>query len=98
MTLQPTRNRIYIGLFLFTVLIVIPYFIGGTSGIVVALIFAVPFAAIATLIRLLWRIPLLANLQTQSPTSSLILKAFMLGIVLVAFFIFVSTVSIQPSF
>jgi hypothetical protein len=97
MTLK-TKNRIYAGFSLFILLIVIPYFIAGLSGIVVAIIFAVPFAAIAALILLLWQIPLLAHLQTQYPTSSLILKTFMMGIVLVAFFMFVSIVSIQPFF
>ena len=97
MTLK-TRNRIYTGLFLFVLLIVIPYAIAGLSGIVVAIIFAAPFVAIAALILLLWQIPLLAHLQTQYPTSSLILKTFMMGIVLVAFFISISIVSIQPYF
>ena len=98
MILQKSRNRVYIGLFFIILLLGIPYVIGGTSGIVIAIIFAVPFAAIAALILLLWRIPLLAHLGTQSPRSSLILKAFMMGIVLVAFFIFISMVSIQPFF
>ncbi len=98
MILQRSRSRVYFGLFFLILLIGIPYLIGGQSGIVVAIIFAVPFAAIAALILLLWRIPLLAHLQTQYPTSSLILKTFLMGLVLVAFFIFISVVSIQPFF
>lgn len=98
MLLQKSQSRVYIGLIFLILLIVIPYFIAGLSGIVIALIFAVPFTAIAAIVLLLWRIPLLAHLQTQSPTLSLILKTLMMGIVLVAFFIFISMVSIQPYF
>jgi hypothetical protein len=94
---QITKNCVYIGIFLFILLIGVPYIIAGLSE-VVALIFIFPFSAIAALFLLLWRIPLLANLQTHSPTLSLILKAFTIGIVLVAFFSFISVVSIQPSF
>jgi len=94
MTQTISRNRLYLSLFFFILLVVIPYFIGGTSGILAAFIFIIPFAVVASLVMLLWRIPFLNRLQMQSPTLSLVLKAFMISIILVAFFIFIYTVTI----
>lgn len=93
-----TRSRVYIGLFFFTVLIVIPYLIGGVSGIIVALIYAVLFAAVVGLVKQIWRLPFLSHLQTQSPTLSLVLKVFLVGIIFVALILLLYVVFIPPFF
>jgi len=72
---QPSKNRIYIKLFLITLLIVIPYFIGGLSGIVVVLIFAVPFTVVALVVN---------QVENLSPTRKLFLIALITIIILVA--------------
>jgi hypothetical protein len=98
MSLQTPRSRVYIGLIFFTLLIVIPYLIGGLSGIVVALIYAVLFAAVVGLVKQIWRIPFLSHLQTQSPTLSLVLKVFLVGIIFIALILLLYVVFIPPFF
>jgi uncharacterized BrkB/YihY/UPF0761 family membrane protein len=77
MNRQTPRSRIYIGLFLFILFIVIPYFVAGLFGIVVVLIFAALFAAVRWLVN---------QLPIRSPTLRLFLTALILIIVIVALF------------
>jgi hypothetical protein len=91
-----TKNRIYTGLFILILLIVIPYFIGRLSGIVVALIFVVLFAAVIGLVKQLWRIPLLSNLQTRSPMLSLIIKSLIVTVLFTVLIIIIYTAAIPP--
>ena len=97
MSQQNPRNRTYIGLFLFILLIVIPYVIAGLSGIFVVLIYAILFAAVLGLVKQLWRIPFLSRLQIQSPTLSLILKSFMIVIIFVALIAILYVAFIPPT-
>lgn len=45
-----TRSRIFTGLFIFILLIVIPFMLGGLAGIAIALLFGVFIAGVSRLI------------------------------------------------
>ena len=49
-----TRSRIFTGLFIFILLIVIPFMLGGLAGIAVALLFGAFVAGLSRLINPKW--------------------------------------------
>ena len=91
MSQQISRNRLYIGLFLFIILIVIPYIIGGIQGIFIVLFAASILWAIVVLVNRIWRRSGTNNAQIGSSTLRLaVIAVIMIIIIVVVFVIFLA--------